>query len=411
MLPTYVALVPLEQRSAIPIDRLREVATALQVQVVSDLGPLWGVAAVVSAFERLEDLPPGYLPLAITTSDLPLHRRGFHFTLGGLPFAVVQYDEQQDWTVAASHELLEMLCDPFAQRTALGPSLADKKNRHVNPPGTGRGSRTEVVAGDRGAYTEQGLVNYIVEVCDPCEGSTYEINGVTVSDFVTPGYYDTRGASSGPYSFRGGITSQLGVLEGGSISWRVLLPQTLVYQAEAGADDDTGTAETAQPDDGPKEVHAAKLQISKVVDGSAGLSVASQRSAKRGAALALNRGYHTPPVSWAKAGRAVRGDLKALLKYLQYTTNHQPPSIDEIIAFLERITKDEDSYQAFKSDPQAELDKLGLTVDAEKLADVPSSKRYGEILTYLKKQKRVAGIFGPDLSGEDTALWLCMQIG
>lgn len=410
MLPSYVALVPLQEARSVPLERLRAVANALQTQVVGDFGPVWGVATVISAFERLEDLPAGYLPLVVTTSDLPLHRRGFHFTMGGLPFAVVRYDEDQDWTVAASHELLEMLCDPFAQRIAVGRSLADTKAHQLKSGGTAQGSRPDVIEGDGGAYTEQGLVNYIVEVCDPCESSTYKIHGVTVSDFVTPAYYDTRGASTGPYSFLGAVKSQLGVLQGGSISWRALLPQTLVYRAGTGDDDDTGTAAGATSDEGLDEVPPSKLTISRVLDGSSGISVASQRSPQRGASLGPDRHRHTTDVSWAAAGGSVRADLEALLHYLRYTTNHQPPSIDEIIAFLERIT-DEDHYKTFKSDPQSELGKLGLTVDAAKLADVPTRDRYTEVLKYLQQQKKVAGIFGPDLSGEDTALWLCMQIG
>jgi hypothetical protein len=159
-----------------------------------------------------------------------------------------------------------------------------------------------------------------------------------------------------------------------------------------------------------KEVPATSLQISKVVDGSAGISVASQRSPGRAASLVADRPYHATHVTWAQAGRSVRADLKALLKYLEYTTNHQPPSIDEIIKFLERITK-RDRYDAFKSNPQSELDKLGLTIDLTKHGEVPTLARYKEVLNYLKQQRKVAGIFGPDLSGEDTALWLCMQIG
>lgn len=402
MLPTYVGLVPLETPTTISPDRLGNVAAALQAQVVSDFGPVWGIAAVVSAFATLEDLPPGYLPLVVTTNDLPRHRRGFHLMMGGLPFGIVRYDDKDGgWTVAASHELLEMLCDPFAQRTALGPSLSDNKNDQLTAAGKG-GDR--VIEGDTNPYVPQGFVNYLVEVCDPCEESTYEINGVTVSDFVTPSYYDTRGSSSGPYSFRGGIKSQLGVLEGGSISWRPLLPQALVYQAEAEHIKREGAA--AGPRGELEEVSPAELKIRKVVDGSSGLAVASQKSAQRAATLARGRKYHTTYTAWSTAGSAVRADLHELLAYLKLSATHRPPSIDEIIAFLEKITKD---YVNFKRDPTKELAALGLKVDGE--TKVPTLKRYKEILSYLKQQKKAAAIFGPDLSGQDTALWLCMQIG
>ena len=39
-------------------------------------------------------------------------------------------------------------------------------------------------------------VHYLVEVCDPCEDGkcAYYINGVLVSDFYTPDYFDPRQA-------------------------------------------------------------------------------------------------------------------------------------------------------------------------------------------------------------------------
>jgi hypothetical protein len=179
-----------------------------------------------------------------------------------------------------------------------------------------------------------------------------------------------------------------------------LLPQTLVYKAEAAASRGTSL----------KEVPPARLQITKVVDGSPGLSAVSQRSPGRTATLGPSRPYGANHTSWAAAGRSVRADLKALLEYLKYTTNHQPPTIDEIIALLEEITTAK-GYNTFKANPQPKLKALGLTVDPSALKSVPTLDRYKEVLNYLKQQRKVAGLFGPDLSGEDTALWLCMQIG
>ena len=48
---------------------------------------------------------------------------------------------------------------------------------------------------------DQGRVEYLVDVCDPCESVSfaYSINGVTVSDFYTPHFM----ASGVRYSFRG----------------------------------------------------------------------------------------------------------------------------------------------------------------------------------------------------------------
>src|SRR5262249_14426455 len=86
----------------------------------------------------------------------------------------------------------EMLADPFGKVFSTGPSLR---------PG-------------------QGTVEYLVEVCDPCQdaGFGYPVNGVTVSDFVLPAFYKAFGA--GRYSFAGNVTEPRDVLRGGYVSWR-----------------------------------------------------------------------------------------------------------------------------------------------------------------------------------------------
>ena len=104
--------------------------------------------------------PPGYDLIVILPADSEFTGpKGFHFLDTDVAIAVVQYGD--DWSLFASHELMEMLVDRRGDRTDSGPSLR------------------------RG----QGRVDYLVEVCDPCQRSTYTIDGVLVSDFVTPGYY------------------------------------------------------------------------------------------------------------------------------------------------------------------------------------------------------------------------------
>jgi hypothetical protein len=64
-------------------------------------------------------------------------------------------------------------------------------------------------------------VLYLVEVCDPCESDkcAYHANGITVSDFITPHYYDPHGGHGVRYSFRGHIHQPHQVLEGGYVSF------------------------------------------------------------------------------------------------------------------------------------------------------------------------------------------------
>jgi hypothetical protein len=64
------------------------------------------------------------------------------------------------------------------------------------------------------------IVEYLIEVCDPCETITYEINGIIVADFCTPRFYDSVASAGVQYSFTGAIQKPLQVLAGGYLSWQ-----------------------------------------------------------------------------------------------------------------------------------------------------------------------------------------------
>ena len=188
-----------EQSKGPSDDELRAAAAALQSQIVVDVAPIWGISGVVSTFGRAEEVPAGHLPVIVVAGkELPAKRRAFHLLAAGQPAALVEYGE--DWTVAASHELVEMLCDPLGTRTIPGPSLVDGRQEREHEP--------------------QGLVEYLMEVCDPCESSSYAVDGVQVSDFVTPQYYGLPSDSGNRYSFTGRLSAPLRLNGGGYITWR-----------------------------------------------------------------------------------------------------------------------------------------------------------------------------------------------
>ena len=60
--------------------------------------------------------------------------------------------------------------------------------------------------------------NYLVEACDPCEGNAdgYQIQGVLVSDFITPRFYDALSTPGTRYSFTGAVTAPRQVLPEGT---------------------------------------------------------------------------------------------------------------------------------------------------------------------------------------------------
>jgi hypothetical protein len=173
---------------------LSHVAAALQKQVTRDFGPIWGVIGTVSPFQRLDDVPLGYWPILIGQENQ--HGGGVHLDQDNQPFALV--DLTDDWTMTASHECLEMLADPFGNRLVSGDS--------PNPKRPGR-------------------VDFLVEICDPCEKPDfgYTVNGIRVSDFYTPRYFDPAQPSMphpARYDFMGHITEPRQVLPQGYLSWR-----------------------------------------------------------------------------------------------------------------------------------------------------------------------------------------------
>jgi hypothetical protein len=189
MLLRNVALV--SETQSISFSELSRVSAALQKQAIRDLGPIWNIIATCDAFGRLEDVPVGYWPIIIEDDIRTPGAAGIHEDKDGQPFALVTAGG--GWSLTASHELVEMLVDPFGRRLTAGQSTM---------PG-------------------QGRVEFLVEPCDPSEAVqfAYRINGVTVSDFYTPLFFATTHNPANRYSFTGDIKKPRQVLKGGYLSW------------------------------------------------------------------------------------------------------------------------------------------------------------------------------------------------
>ena len=188
MLLRHVALV--SESESVNFKSLMRVSAALQKQAIKDLGPIWNIKATVDAFESLDDVPIGYWPIVIR-DDIHVRAAGIHEDKDGQPFALVQAGP--GWSLTASHENLEMLVDPFGRRLASGQSPIE----------------------------EQGRVEFLVEVCDPSEDAAfgYTVNGVLVSDFYTPEYFNPVVNPGVRHSFTGAIKRPRQVLRGGYLSW------------------------------------------------------------------------------------------------------------------------------------------------------------------------------------------------
>jgi hypothetical protein len=210
-LTEYVALVSLT--SDVSTRTLLQVAAALQKQVTRDFGPIWSLPATVDAFEDLSSIPNDYHPILVFADGDELRQRlasdigeqpalrlieefersrvtGIHLnSFTRQPFALVAATDT--WPVAASHELLELLADKYGNRliAAAHPTRPDLR------------------------------VKYLVEVCDPCQTAWYTVNGVRVSDFYTPRYFDPVRVGALRYSFTGALEYPIHVLDGGYVTW------------------------------------------------------------------------------------------------------------------------------------------------------------------------------------------------
>jgi hypothetical protein len=183
MKPIQIAVV---NASSLADEDVANGLVALQRQVSDDFAPVWGVDAELilvpseQAFHRAKFPDRWALVLEdheLVTSRLGNHVRGYHDrTSHGLPIARVMVDQLppgQDWTLVASHELLEMLADPDCNAAVF---------RHPD------------------ANT---LVFYAREVSDPTAAyeDGYEKCGRVVSNFVFPAWFEAASPARGATRF------------------------------------------------------------------------------------------------------------------------------------------------------------------------------------------------------------------
>jgi len=96
---------------------IQPVVDALQKQADNDFGPAWGVGAKLNFVPEGDSPPAGSWWLLILDDSDQAGALGYHdLTTEGLPlgkvFAATDLKFGTNWTVTASHELLEMLGDP-----------------------------------------------------------------------------------------------------------------------------------------------------------------------------------------------------------------------------------------------------------------------------------------------------------
>jgi hypothetical protein len=169
---------------------------AIQIQLNRDFAPVWGVSAHLKIITNISELMvTDWLMTLLDDSD-QANALGYHdLTDAGLPigkiFAKTDAQYGLSWSVTLSHELLEMLLDPYIINTVF----------------------------DQTSNTGGKL--YAFEVCDAIEDDNdgYKINNIQVSDFIYPAWFESwRKPGSTKFDFTGKLTHPLSLAPQGYIS-------------------------------------------------------------------------------------------------------------------------------------------------------------------------------------------------
>ena len=164
---------------------------AIASQIQTDVAPAWNRApATVTFYNSASAVPAGAYGVAIvpTIQDQPQGVLGYHIEHWGVAaaqpiFANGGQTLTGDWSVSStlSHEVLEMFIDPACNLWAAN----------------GQGSA------------------YSLEVCDPVETPTDTVNGVSVSNFVFPSWFDPLPPAGARFDKLGQVTAPFTIAAGG----------------------------------------------------------------------------------------------------------------------------------------------------------------------------------------------------
>lgn len=323
MLTKYIGLI--SQTRNVPLAQVSQIAAAIQKQLTRDFYPIWQIPASIQAFAQLEDLPTDYWPIIIMDNIGEPGAAGVHLDRNGQPYALVQAGG--DVSLTCSHECLEMLADPFGNRFVASDSIK---------PG-------------------QGRVNYLVEICDPSEADNfaYRINGIVVSDFYTPNYFDPVSSPGVRYSFSGAVQYAKQLLPGGYISW--MLP---------------GTGEWWQANLFGSEIEYSSLGVldkgnkswRELIDG---LTFNAQQKAKAASKVNVMKAVHhvSEGMAEATAGRSaqIKNDVLALLE----AVNPEIVKVPENRYFLTKTATDTLAYNV--------LNVIRIVLDTAGHFEVPAT--------------------------------------
>jgi hypothetical protein len=174
--------------------QIADIVAALQIQVSRDFYPIWGIDANLIFVPKGGTPDPLSWQLGVFDNSDQAGALGYHdITASGQPlgkvFAETDIQYGSSLSVTLSHELLEILADPDINLTCFVQT------------------------------SDTGGVIFAYESCDAVEDDSlgYDINGVQVSDFVYPAWFESF-RMAGPFDKQGKCTRPFELLSGGYIS-------------------------------------------------------------------------------------------------------------------------------------------------------------------------------------------------
>ncbi|HTQ06184.1 MAG TPA: hypothetical protein VMI54_20120 [Polyangiaceae bacterium] len=205
---TKTTVIVKNQSTVLTDGAVRAALPAFQRQVSEDFADAWGIDATIELAPLTSTAPPhAYLLYLFDDADqagaLGYHDLGQQGQPLGKVFAKSVETFGGLWTVAFSHELLEMLVDPAINLLA---------------------------------FDEEAGRAYAYDVCDAVEADQlgYAVGGVSVSNFVHPSWFDPTSVASRKHDHCGQTTQPfemppggyIGFLELGGGGWRQIMART-----------------------------------------------------------------------------------------------------------------------------------------------------------------------------------------
>ncbi len=165
------------------------VVQALQVAVSRDFGPIWNVNATLTQVLKGAKPPANAWWMVLMDNSDQQGALGYHYdmTPSDLPigkiFVKTCMEAGDTWETCLGHELYEAMIDPYINLTAQA---------------------------DDGRF-------YAYETADAVEAQTYEINGVPMTNFVTPAWFQSSAPAGSKFDFLGNLKAPFELAPGGYI--------------------------------------------------------------------------------------------------------------------------------------------------------------------------------------------------